>query len=361
MAHAVATPPNLAETDTIAILGAGTMGGGIAVTCLKAGLRALVIDTTEAALEALRRRVDDHLAREVAKGRLDAGAAEAARGRLDLASDPAAAAGAGLVIEAVYEDLGVKRALLSRLEPLLNPEAVIATNTSCLLVSDIAAALRDPGRLLGLHYFSPAEVCPTVEVISTPLTRPEARDRALAFLAATGKSPLPCKDSPGFALNRFFCPYCNEAARMLDEGLATAGQIDAVACAAFEVPAGPFRVMNLTKPVIMLRAMQGLSVLGSGYEPARGLVAVGEAGADWAIDAEPPALPEPVRERIARRLRDAIRRPALEALTEGVVAPADLDRGAREALRFGQTPVSLLAALSEAEKRALLDPARPEA
>ncbi|RDD68365.1 3-hydroxyacyl-CoA dehydrogenase family protein [Paracoccus versutus] len=337
----------------LSIIGAGTMGGGIAITSLKAGIPTTVVDTTESALDRLRNRIDRHLAREVEKGRMDTAGADAARACLTVSTDLGAVSGSDLLIEAVFEDLAVKHDLLSRVQGLLKPEAVIATNTSCLLVADIARALDDPGRLLGLHYFSPAEICPTVEVISTSETRVAIRQRALDFLARTGKSPLPCKDSPGFALNRFFCPYCNEAVRLLDENIATPGQIDAVACASFGVPAGPFRVMNLTKPVIMLRAMQGLERLGAFYRPAQGLLRAGGEGMDWLIDGDPPALPDAARAEVARRLTMALCRPAAEALAEGAVAPGDLDRGAREALRFQRTPITLLWALSPDDRRGL--------
>lgn len=337
----------------LSIIGAGTMGGGIAITSLRAGISTLVVDTAEEALARLRERIDRHLAREVEKGRMDAAGADAARACLTVSTDLGRVADSDVLIEAVFEDLGVKHDLLSRVQGLLRPEAVIATNTSCLLVGDIARALEDPGRLLGLHYFSPAEICPTVEVISTSRTRVAVRQRALDFLARMGKSPLPCTDSPGFALNRFFCPYCNEAVRLLDEGIATPGQIDTVARDSFGVPAGPFRVMNLTKPVIMLRAMQGLERLGPFYRPARGLLRIGGEGADWPIDDDPPALPDATRQEVARRLTMALCRPAAEVLAAGAVAPEDLDRGAREALRFQRTPITLLQELSPDSRRRL--------
>src|SRR5690606_23015625 len=154
---------------------AGTMGGGIAITSLKAGIPTTVVDTTQAALDRLRDRIDRHLAREVKNGRMEAAGADAARACPAGSTDLSAVPGSELLIEAVFEDLAVKHELLSRVQDVLRPDAVIATNTSCLQVADIARALDDPGRLLGLHYFSPAEICPTVEVISTPETRAAIR------------------------------------------------------------------------------------------------------------------------------------------------------------------------------------------
>lgn len=329
---------------SVCIIGAGTMGGGIALTTIKAGLPTRVIDLSPEALQRLDQRLDRHFAREIDKGRMDAPQVQAARDCLTVSSDLAAAAGHDLVIEAVFEDLGVKHELLSRLQAVLAPGVLIATNTSCLLVSEIGTVLDDPGRLLGLHYFAPAEACPTVEVISTPDTRAAAQADALAFLTRTGKTPLPCKDRPGFALNRFLCPYCNEAVRLHDEGLASTGQIDAVARDLFQVPAGPFQVMNLTKPVVMLHAMEGLARLGPTYQPAAGLQVIVAQGGDWAIDDAPPDLPEGLRQQIAARLTQALCLPLQQALDEGVASAADIDQGAHDALRFGRAPTAILRA-----------------
>lgn len=344
---------------SVAIIGAGTMGGGIALTCLKAGLRTVVMDKTEAALDRLRIRIQDHLAREVSKNRLDAEQADAAAEHLVLSRDLRAVSTADLVIEAVFEDLETKRRLMHEIEPLLGRQAIVATNTSCLLVRDIAVALDDPGRMLGLHYFSPAEISPIVEVVTTEATRADLREPVLGFLAATGKSPLPCKDSPGFALNRFFCPYCNEAVRLLDEGVATTGQIDAVACEVLGAAAGPFRVMNLTKPAIMFKAMESLAALGPFYAPAQGLREMGSVARDWVIEGEPAPLAASARRTVADRLAGAMLLPALDAMAAGIVTPADLDRGAREALRFTRTPVSLRAQLPPDEISRLIALVRP--
>lgn len=280
---------------SVAIFGAGTMGGGIAITCLKAGLPVVVIDTGDAALDRLRQRVSRHLAGDVERGRMTAAAATTA-----------------------------------------------------------AAVLQRPERMLGLHYFSPAEISPVVELISTEATRADVLVRASAFLASTGKSPLPCKDSPGFALNRFFCPYCNAAVRCLDAGLGTSGQIDRIARETFGLAAGPFRVMNLTKPVIMLKSLESLAPLGPVYEPAAGLIAIGARREDWQIEAEPAALPEDRARPIAERLLGAVLLPALAAMAEGVVSAANLDRGARAALRFERTPVTLRDSLPPGEVERLV-------
>src|SRR5690606_31103349 len=156
--------------------------------------------------------------------------------------------------------------------------ALIATNTSCLQVGDLAQHVAAPERFLGLHYFSPAQVNPLVEVVRGAATSEATVQAALAFTRATGKMPLLRKDSYGFAVNRFFCPYAAEAARLVDEELATTAQIDRLAESTLGVAAGPFRVQNLIKPRINLHAIRNLAPLGPFYAPADFLVRVGEAG-----------------------------------------------------------------------------------
>lgn len=342
----------------VAILGAGTMGAGIAATCLVAGLPVRLIDNDPEALRRASGRIAAFLERQVANGRLAPERAAALPAALSTSADLSAAAPAAVVIEAVFEDLAVKRELMRRVEPLVSPDCVIATNTSCLRVGDIASVLARPERFLGLHYFSPAEVNPVVELVAAKATGAGALAAAREFLLATGKEPLPCRDSNGFALNRFFCPYCNEAVRCLEEGLARPGQIDAVACRTFELPLGPFAVMNIIHPRILLNAEQGLAALGDFYLPAALLRDTGEAGELWPIEPDSAPLPEARARLVAERLMGAVLLAGGEVVAEGVVEADELDRGARRALRFGKPPGALARALGPAETARLVAMAR---
>src|SRR5690606_2719595 len=160
-----------------------------------------------------------------------------------------------------------------------------------------------------------------VEVVRGAATSEATVQAALAFTRATGKMPLLCKDSYGFAVNRFFCPYTNEAARLVDEELGTTAQIDRLAESTLGVAAGPFRVQNLIKPRINLHAIRNLAPLGPFYAPADFLVRVGEAGESFAIDEDPGPGSE-TDALIAERLQGAVFLPVLEALDEEVAAPA---------------------------------------
>jgi 3-hydroxybutyryl-CoA dehydrogenase len=342
--------------ERVAIVGAGTMGGGIAIGCLAAGLPTTLVDMSDAALEAAGRRIDDFFRRAVAKGRLEADAGEAALARFEAAGDPAAVAGADLVIEAVFEDLGLKQALFGSLAPHLAPEAVVATNTSALRVADLAGSVPHPERFIGLHYFSPAEINPLVEAVQGPATASATVERALDFVGRTGKTALICRDAPGFVVNRFFCPYSNEAVRCLEDGLGQPAAIDRVACETFGLALGPFAVMNIIKPRINLHAIRNLAPLGGFYQPAAALVRVGEAGEIWPLDGDDPSTPAADEEAVSARLRAALFLPVLEAIGEDVAEPAAFDTGARLALRFGTPPVAMMRDLGRARVVALLEP-----
>ena len=341
---------------TVGIVGAGTMGAGIATNAAQHGLEVRLLDARPEAVGTAIKSAATFYARAVEKGRMAAGEAAAASARLRAVTGLDGLAGADLVIEAVFEDFDLKAELLERLAPILRPDAMVATNTSCLRVGDLARHIAGPERFLGLHYFSPAAVNPIVEVVTGERTDPAMVEAALAFCRATGKEPLRCRDSFGFAINRFFCPYTNEAAHALDEGLGSTGAIDAVARDALGVAAGPFTVMNLIKPRINLHAIRNLAPLGAFYAPAAAMVAAGEADRPFPITAD--GMPEPARAAaIADRLLAGCFLPVLQALDEGVAEPAAFDRGAREALKFGIGPCALMDRLGAAEVGRVVAPA----
>ncbi|MCC7048477.1 MAG: 3-hydroxybutyryl-CoA dehydrogenase [Alphaproteobacteria bacterium] len=339
----------------VGILGAGTMGAGIAQNVIEHGRRAVVLDADAAQLRRGIATIERMLARGVEKGRLEPADAAAIRARLDATDDLAQVAASDLVIEAVFEDFAVKRALYQRLAPLLGSGTLVATNTSALGVDELADFVPDPARFLGLHYFSPAAVNRLVEVVRGPRTSPAAFDRALGFVRGSGKQALACRDGLGFAINRFFCPYTNEATRLHDDGHDPAA-IDLVARASFGAALGPFAVMNLTKPRIALHAQRSLARLGAFYAPAESLRRVGEAGQTWTLAEPPPALDPARQAQVADRLRAATFLPVLQLVGEGIATPADVDMGARIALRWDDPPVAQMDRLGRDAVARLLEP-----
>jgi len=173
------------------------------------------------------------------------------------------------------------------------------------LAGCFAETVEDPSRFLGLHYFNPAAINPIVEVVKGEKTDDELFRKCIEFCTATAKKPIPCKDSYGFAINRFFVPYGNEAVRLLDEGLGTPAQIDRVAQESMGVAAGPFVVMNLVKPKIMFHAQRNLGPHGAFYALAKGLAAKGDSDYEFEIGSDASGTPDSVAV-IADRLRAAL-------------------------------------------------------
>jgi 3-hydroxybutyryl-CoA dehydrogenase len=340
----------------IGIVGAGTMGSGIAIASAAHGCEVTLVDQSAEAVAKARGAAENFWGRAVEKGRMSADDAAAATARIGGATSLSELADRELVIEAVFEDFELKAKVFDELGGILPPDCVVATNTSCLKVSELAAHITRPERFLGLHYFSPAQVNPIVEVVRGEQTAPATFDAAMDFCRRTGKTPLPCLDQYGFAINRFFCPYTNEAARALDDGLGTTGEIDKVAQKVLGAAGGPFVVMNLIKPRVNLHAIQNLGPLGDFYAPAASMKRVGEADEDWEIadagDIEPERFAA-----IADRLRRGVFLPALQELDENVADPDVIDLGAREALKLKNPPCALMDELGRDEVARIIAPA----
>ncbi|KOU32789.1 3-hydroxyacyl-CoA dehydrogenase [Streptomyces sp. WM6372] len=230
---------------TVAVVGAGTMGQGIAQVALLAGHRVLIYDINGTLAAGGVGIVQDRVDRMAAKGRLDRTEAEDAIGRIEAASALADLAGAALVIEAVVEDVAVKRALFEALEEVVSPDALLATNTSSLSVTELAAGLAHPGRFLGLHFFNPAPLLPLVEVVSGFATDPAAAERAYATVLGWGKTPVRCADTPGFIVNRIARPFYAEAFAVYEEQGADPATIDAVLRESGGFKMGPFQLTDL--------------------------------------------------------------------------------------------------------------------
>ncbi|MDK9497511.1 3-hydroxyacyl-CoA dehydrogenase [Streptomyces katrae] len=230
---------------TVAVIGAGTMGQGIAQVALLAGHRVRLYDSVpERAREAVQ-TVTGRVERLVAKGRLDRAEADDAATRLESAETLTGLASAALVIEAIVEDVTVKRKLFAALEGVVSPDALLATNTSSLSVTELAAGLAHPGRFLGLHFFNPAPLLPLVEVVSGHATDPAAAERAYRTVLGWGKTPVRCADTPGFIVNRIARPFYAEAFAVYEEQGADPATIDAVLRESGGFKMGPFQLTDL--------------------------------------------------------------------------------------------------------------------
>ena len=340
---------------SVGIIGAGTMGSGIAINIAQHSIPVRLVDQTDEQVAAAQQKAVGFYRKQVERGRMEADAAGAAGERIQGGTALEPLADCDLVIEAVFERFDIKAELYARLAPILRPEALLATNTSCLRVSGLAEAVEKPARFLGLHYFNPPAINPIVEVVRGDKTDPAAIDAALAFCQATGKKTVACRDNYGFALNRFFCPYVNEAMRLYDEGVGTPFEIDRVACDVVGAAAGPFVVANLVGTQVLMHAQENLTPLGAFYQPADSVMRVGKDGGTWEIG--DPSAADPSRdEKIGARLMGATFLPVLQALDEQVALPAEIDMGAEAALKFGKPPCRLMDSLGREEVERLIAP-----
>lgn len=229
----------------VAVVGTGTMGQGIAQVALVAGHPVRLYDAVPGRAAEAARSIAARLDRLVEKGRLAAADRDAARARLSPATRVDELADSSLVIEAIVEQLAAKQKLFTDLESVIPDDCLLATNTSSLSVTAIAGALRLPGRFVGLHFFNPAPLLPLVEVVRGAATDEAAADRAHATVAAWGKRPVRCADTPGFIVNRLARPFYAEAFRVHEEGFADPATIDAVLRESGGFAMGPFELTDL--------------------------------------------------------------------------------------------------------------------
>lgn len=241
-------------TDTVAVIGAGTMGAGIAIAALDAGLSVVLLEQDEAALQRGRQRVLDHDSRHVAQGKLKSSVAAAREARLHTTTDWAAIARADVVIEAVFEDLVVKQAVFRQIDAHARPGAVLATNTSYLDVDAIAAATRRPADVLGLHFFSPANVMKLLEVVRGRQTSDDVLATGMALGKRLKKMAVPCGNAFGFIGNRIYDAYRRQCEFMLEDG-AWPEDVDR-ALQGFGFAMGPFAVADLSGLDIAWRMRQ---------------------------------------------------------------------------------------------------------
>lgn len=231
----------------VGVIGAGQMGAGIAEVSARAGVDVLVFETTEALTTAGRDRITKSLDRGVSAGKITERERDAAVANLKFTTDLADFSDRQLVIEAVIEDEAIKSSIFAKLDEVIaDPDAVLASNTSSIPIMKIAAATKNPGRVLGLHFFNPVPVLPLVELISTLVTTPEAAARTETFASEVlGKQVVRAADRSGFVVNFLLVPYLLAAIRMAESGFATVEDIDKAVVAGLSHPMGPLRLSDL--------------------------------------------------------------------------------------------------------------------
>ena len=235
-----------AKISRVRVVGAGVMGSGIAQLFAGAGINVEITDVVPAALAVATERIRTQFAREVSKNRMTKADADAAYARVTTLPDPYMPGSLDLVIEVVKEDLDIKRQVLSKLESIISPTTILASNTSSFSITSIGAALADPSRFAGLHFFNPAPLMRVVEVIPGQHTTDGVTNRLSGLINSIGHRPVIAADSPGFVINHAGRGLVTEGLQLLEEGVATPSEIDDVARDMLNLRLGPFELMDLT-------------------------------------------------------------------------------------------------------------------
>jgi 3-hydroxybutyryl-CoA dehydrogenase len=369
----------------VGVLGAGTMGTGIAQVAALGGYRTQLYDAFPEAAETGAVKLREALAKGAKRGRWSDGEAAAASDRVSPAIEMEDLAGCDLLIEAAPEDVALKQDLFAAVAAVCGPEAILATNTSSLRVADIAAGVPNPERVVGMHFFNPPALMKLVEVVATGKSSERALDATTEAATRMGRTPIRAKDTPGFVANRLARPFALESLRMLGDGLASAETIDRVVRLGGGFRMGPFELIDLVGLDVNLSIAR--SFFAQGGEPERWrpspiqerLVAEGKLGRksgqgyyaygegierepdpDLGIEAptldpEKLALIDPVATEVLSRLFAQIANEAAFALEEEVASPEDMEVAMRLGLNWPLGPLSLAEKIGAAGAVALLE------
>ena len=246
------------EIQKIGVIGLGAMGAGIAQLAIEAGYETVGREVTAGLGSQAAGRIGHFLTRKVEKGQLGQAERDAAGARLSVTTELTDLAGCDLVIEAIVEELGPKQELFAELDRLLAPPAILATNTSALSVTEIAAATARPERVVGMHFFNPAPLMPLVEIVRAELSADEAVEVAAGVGERMGKRPVRCHDTPGFVVNRVLIPLLNDCVRVLDEARVTPEALDTAMKNGAGWPMGPCALADLVGIDVHVHAAEAL-------------------------------------------------------------------------------------------------------
>ena len=266
--------------ETIAVIGAGTMGNGIAQVCATSGYPVVMADIAQAQLDRGLKTIDGSLERMRNKEKITAADKTAALARIHATTDMQLIKDCDLVIEAATENVDLKLRIFAQIDATVKSSAVIASNTSSISITRLAAATKRPAQVIGMHFFNPVPVMALVEVITGLQTSDQTRDTVNAVVARLGKAVVIVRNAPGFVVNRLLCPMLNEACFVYGEGLATAKEIDEAMKLGCNHPIGPLALGDMVGLDVLLAVMNVLydSYKDPKYRPAPLLVEMVEAG-----------------------------------------------------------------------------------
>jgi len=335
--------PFMGTIERIAIIGAGNMGSGIAQKSAQEHFDVQMVDREQQWVDKGMQTISDFLDEAVGRRIFSPAQVEEIKSRVSgVVGTENVATNTDLVIEAVFEDFDVKTEVFGILDQVCDDHTILASNTSSLSVNDLAEAVGRPDRFVGLHFFYHPAKNRLVEIIPAETTSAEALEAVEQYCKTMGKVVIVCKDRPGFVVNRFFVPWLNEACKLLEEGVGTTAQIDAVARKAFRIGLGPFALMNLTGSPIAMHSTDYLATqLGtprySATQSLRDLVADGRT---WEIDEEEDCSEEEavvIRERLLGQVFAV----SSQIVAEEICSMEDVDRGAKVGLRWALGPFEI--------------------
>jgi len=232
------------DIKTVGVVGCGSMGSGIIQVAAQAGYQVKVVDTTDAAWARADKTIRTSLERMLKKEKITEQEMKDTLARISFSTEIGTLSVAQYIIEAVFENIDVKKELFARLEPVVGPDTVIATNTSSLSITEMASLVKNPANFVGMHFFNPVPMMKLVEIIPAIQTRPEITALAREVGTSFGKTPITCKDTPGFVLNRLLVPYMMDAIRLLEDGVASAEDIDIAMKLGAGMPMGPLELQD---------------------------------------------------------------------------------------------------------------------
>jgi 3-hydroxybutyryl-CoA dehydrogenase len=268
------------EIKKVAVIGAGTMGSGIAYLCAWKGFEVKVCEVNEGLLKKGLARIREYIVSGVSRGKMSPKDAETVMNKVKGTTDLAEAAkDVDLVIEAVFEDINIKKTLFTQLDTRCPPHAILASNTSALSITEMASATKRPEKIIGLHFFNPAYTMKLVEVVMGEKTSEETRQTAERFLKTLEKETVVVKDSAGFIVNRIVLPMLNEAACLVYEGKTTVENVDKAITLGMNFPAGPFRLADFVGLDVALAVLKRLNeAFGDKFKPCPLLIEKVNAG-----------------------------------------------------------------------------------